>query len=313
MRETYSTLLTLAHEATETDSTDSDVADYLKRALNRSYRDIQAELDNFTTQITRTTSTVDGQQYYHLPPDCVTLENVTITISSVDYVLRPVHSQNFWDEINALTFSGSAFRRYFFQRRDDFGIWPEPQDAYTMYLTFQPRHKDLGTADYTTGTVTVTNDDATVTGSGTTFTQAMVGRWFATDDDGMWYRIASYTDGTNIELENVFQGTTAAGASYTIGESPEIPPELHEILPWGAARLWFIEKRKNSKQAAFWSNMFYTGDPQNSSRQLRDCVGGLLGAKKRYAARASTGIIEKRGKSKRDFWVDKAWATTLSS
>jgi len=35
----------------------------------------------------------------------------------------------------------------------------------------------LSNADYTTGTITLTDEDATVTGAGTTFTAGMVGRY----------------------------------------------------------------------------------------------------------------------------------------
>lgn len=214
--------------------------------------------------------------------------------------------------MNAVTFSGTAIPRFFFQRRDDFGIWPTPQGAYTITLTFIPRHKDMSASDYTTGTVTVTNDDATVAGSGTTFTAAMVGRFFKSDDDGFWYRIKTFTSTTSIELENVFQGTTAAGESFTIGDSPEIPEEIHPHLAFRAANMYFIQLRKNPSQSAVWGNMFWTGDAQNSSRQIGDAAGGLLGAKKRYSTRSSTGVIRKISRLRRNTFNDRAWSTTIS-
>jgi hypothetical protein len=311
-RETFTSLQTIAHEATQTASTDSNVNTFLKSWINRGYRFIQSDLDNFTTQIVRTTSTVGNQQYYYKPPNIVTIESIVVTINNVDYVLESVGSQRHWDALNAITFSGTAIPSAFFQRRDDFGIWPILQDAYTMTMSYVPRYKDLTAEDYTTGTVDVTNDSAAVTGNGTAFTAHMVGRWLTTDDDGEWYRIASVTDGTNLTLENVFQGTTATTASYRIGETPEIPDELHELPAYYAAQAYFIQKRKNSNQAAVWGNVFFTGDPQNSSRNPSEASGGLLGAKKRYSKRASTAIVRHRKRIRGDIFLEKAWATVIS-
>jgi len=49
-------------------------------------------------------------------------------------------------------------------------------------ITYKPRITDLDTADYTTGTVTITASSTTVTGAGTTFTADMVGRYIKTTD-----------------------------------------------------------------------------------------------------------------------------------
>ena len=312
MRETWTTLQTQAHEATQTASSDTTINTFLENWINRGYKFVQAELDNYTTHVVRTASTVASQQFYHKPPDVVTIESIAITINSIDYVLEPLGSTRHWDELNAVTFSGTAIPTVFFQRRDDFGVWPIPQDAYTMTMSFIPRFRDMSIDDFTTGTVTVTNGDATLTHSATGFTAAMVGRWFKTTDDGQWYRVASFTDTANMELENVFQSTTAAGANFTIGESPEIPEELHEILAYRAAQMYFMQKRNDLKSASIWGNMFFTGDPQNSSRRIRDAAGGLLGAKKRYSARASTGIIRHRRRLRGDIFLEKAFATTIS-
>lgn len=71
-------------------------------------------------------------------------------------------------------------------------------------------------APYETGTVTATNDSKTITGSGTTFTSAMVGRKFRVSGDNAYYRIAAYVSATEITLEVVYQGTTASGSTYSI-------------------------------------------------------------------------------------------------
>lgn len=71
-------------------------------------------------------------------------------------------------------------------------------------------------APYETGTVTVTNNSKTVTGSGTTFTTAMVGRKFRVQGQNAFYRIGAYVSATEVTLEVVFQGDTASAQTYSI-------------------------------------------------------------------------------------------------
>ena len=68
--------------------------------------------------------------------------------------------------------------------------------------------------DYTTGTVTVTTGTGAVTGSGTTFTAAMVGLGFKAAGHTKWYRVKTYTSGTSIVIEDDLDDTTSA---YTGG------------------------------------------------------------------------------------------------
>lgn len=70
---------------------------------------------------------------------------------------------------------------------------------------------------YTTGTVTVTNGSATVTGSGTVWTSALHLRSFiqfqASND---WYEITAVAGNTSMTISPVFGGTTASAQTYTI-------------------------------------------------------------------------------------------------
>lgn len=84
--------------------------------------------------------------------------------------------------------------------------------------------------DYTTGTVTVTVTTGAVTGSGTTFTAAMVGLGFKATGHTSWYRIKTYTSATAIVIEDDFDDVTSAytggaigaGATYTIEANTSI-------------------------------------------------------------------------------------------
>lgn len=77
--------------------------------------------------------------------------------------------------------------------------------------------------DYTTGTVTI-DASGNVTGAGTTFTSAMVGRGFKADGHTTWYRVKTFTNATTIVIEDDLDdvsstysgGAIDAGSSYTI-------------------------------------------------------------------------------------------------
>src|SRR3990172_4616784 len=71
-------------------------------------------------------------------------------------------------------------------------------------------------APYETGTVTATNGSKTITGSGTTFTAAMVGRKIRVEDENAYYRIAAFVSTTEVTLEAAYQGTRQSGADYSI-------------------------------------------------------------------------------------------------
>lgn len=72
-----------------------------------------------------------------------------------------------------------------------------------------------GKIKYTTGTVTMAAS-TTVEGSGTAWTQGMVGFKFLVDDDNRVYEISSVTDADTKVLTETYGGTTGAGKSYTI-------------------------------------------------------------------------------------------------
>ena len=78
--------------------------------------------------------------------------------------------------------------------------------------------------DYTTGSVSVAATTGVVTGAGTTFTAAMVGKGFKATGHTAWYRVKTYTSPTSITIEDDSDDETSAysggaisgGAAYTV-------------------------------------------------------------------------------------------------
>lgn len=293
--------------------TTSTVTNFIKEHLNKRYSLVTAHLRQYITQPTpRTAVTTADQQYYYMPPGIQSIEQATLTIAGVAYPLIVVNSQLDWNYINQIDFSGTTIPQFIFPRRNDFGIYPTPQtDGDTITLVGNLQDREMTADDYTTGDVDITENDQEVVGNATTFTVDMVGRWFkATDGDNYWYRIGTFTDATHLNLETFYEGETKTSAAYLIGESPEIPEELHEILPHGAAAEFFSGPRKDFASAQAHNNYFWTGDFNNDSRRIHDAQGGLLAAKARYATRINSGIIYH--KHERIPRFDERWSTVLT-
>lgn len=210
--------------------------------INDSYRRICGMNSWPFLQTSSTLSTVAAQQYYYLPNDCDQIIDVSIVIGTTRYVPREAPTREFWDLLNQQTTFQSNFPQYYFIYGNRLWFYPIPSSAVTNAINFNYRKRvvDLSAADYTTGTVSVTNAATTITGSGTTFTAAMVGRWIKlTTGDQQWYQIASYTSATSIDIVSPYQGTTAAGSAFTIGDMSLLPEPYQDLPVWDAASTYF--------------------------------------------------------------------------
>ncbi len=285
--------------------------------LGQRYQLVLAKLKNYTTQQPKTYTTVASTQYYDNPAGIVFNASVSVTIGSVKYPLQTIYNQQTWDTLNAITIQPSAIPQFVFPRRDDFGIWPIPQGAYTMTLNYFWRDRNLLVGDYFTGTATVTATNATVVITGVVVA-GMVGRWFTVTDTaqpghGYWYRIESRTDATTFVLEKNWEGSAGATLAYRICETPELPEEGHSILIDGCLADFYSGLQSSPEKATWFNNKFWTGDGQNGSRDEGDesIAGGLLGLAVRYASRDDKHIIE--GQPRVSPAQYKVFATTLSS
>lgn len=266
--------------------------------LGLRYQMIFGTISSYINQDELTASTVASQQNYDYPAGTVSVDSCTITIGGRKYTLTPIYDNYTWNMLNALQIQPTAIPQFIFPKKDSFGIWPIPTDTYT--ITFQRffRDRNLLVDDYSTGTIALSAGSATVTGTSTVFTPAMVGRWLTVTDtsvpgQGYWYRIGTFTNGTSISLDTTWASSSASGASYRIGESPEIPEEGHAILAAGTASDFYSGLRNDVENATRFDNMFWTGQFNNSSRDTSDknIVAGLIGMLRKYKDRERDNII----------------------
>lgn len=71
-------------------------------------------------------------------------------------------------------------------------------------------------ATYNTGTATVTQNSTSVSGVGTTWTSAMIGRQFFVTGRGPFYTITAVGSSTSLTLDRVYAGVSASGVTYDI-------------------------------------------------------------------------------------------------
>lgn len=190
-------------------------------------------------EATATFSTVASTQFYDLPYNVDKLKSVTVVNGNVRYTPTEISSRGEWDELNLNTTVTSNIPEYYYVYAGQVGFWPIPStSSLTATVSYKKGMKDLSVADYTTGTISITTGTTVVTGAGTTFTSAMVGRWLKTTD-GYWYQIASFSSTTVIGLDKIYNGASIAGASFTIGEMSELP-ESYQDLPvyYAVSQYW---------------------------------------------------------------------------
>lgn len=252
--DSWQTLYTLFQK--EAQDTDATVLTDGKADINRGIRILETECDLPPLERTRsiTTSTTD---IYALPQNFVKLKELYVTISNVRYTAERIYDEQTWQMIKSNTAgSTSNMLTHVFVRpgTSEFEIFPTPSSAgNTMKMIYEAFAKDLSNDDYVTGTITtLANGGTAVTGSGTTFTAAMVGRYFKINADLDWYLIDSYTSATVIGLKQLYQGTaiSAGSSAFTIGEMSRLPVGILQRAPVSYA-LWryFKTKRRDAEKA----------------------------------------------------------------
>ena len=156
---------------------------------------LETELGSFFTEETITDFTEDGVNSYPTPARFIRLKKAYVTVSSVRYVMEEVYDEDEWQVYQAALSgtSESDVAQKIIVRKDRYEIYPTPSTSgNTITFRYEATSPDLQYDNYTTGTITtLANGGTAVTASGSTFTAAMAGRYFKTDDN-VWYKIATF-------------------------------------------------------------------------------------------------------------------------
>lgn len=298
----------------------TDSLTYIKREIGNTISDVFSLMKEYKLQPPPVTAyTQENVMYYSYPAGFMKAESFTTTIGALHPPLRIVQSQQEWDRLQSVPLT-STYPTHIFPRRDDFGVYPTPAGQYPIYITGIYQPQTMTAEDITSGVVAVTKNSSTViiTG-GLPFTDDLIGRWFCLTDsttlvpNGRWYRILSVTDTTHLELSRTFTEPSAEGQTFVIGQSPEIPEELHQFLAYRVGSVYWQTRRNDSAKAQELSNFFYTGDFNNSKRSGR-ITGGVLFVLNdlQNKGRGNSNLIETGGASVDNYFDLVPWTTTLS-
>ena len=231
---------------------------FIKRDANVATQRFKSVMSRPWSRISKKANTVASQQDYQLPRSVLRPTGVDYLYGNAYYPLIEIGSEQNWNALNAVPNTGVP--RYFFPKgKDVISLFPTPTVATTegIKVYYEPKQPRMINADTTTGTVTVTNGSATVTHSGTSFTENMIGQFFYTTDgsDGNDYQIVDYTDSSNLVLENYYEGLSGSGKTYVIGVVPDIPDEYHpHITDYCLAR--FNMRRGSVKVGSEFMSIF---------------------------------------------------------
>lgn len=106
-----------------------------------------------------------------------------------------------------------------------------------------------------------------VTGSGSAFTNNMEGRWLnipqttsnTTSGDDNWYEISSVQSTTQLTLMNDYQGNTASGCTYTIGETSILPEDYQDLALYRALWIYYTSIVPDAEQAKGYKSLYDQG------------------------------------------------------
>lgn len=324
MRQTFSQIILASQDYCIDDTTStqtglSSSVGFIKREVNNTVKDIFSLMKKYSLQpLPKTATTVINQTWYHMPSGLSKIESITMPMGNLVVPLRVIESQAEWDQLHIIPIT-SNFPEAYFPRRDDFGIYPTPKSAVTLTIVGNYSPQNMTILDVTSpGTVATANNSQTVTGTSTTFASSMVGEFFMLTDtngigNGATYRISAYTSATAITLENTFQESSVSGASYLIGQSPDIPEELIEFIPYRVSAIYYANRRRDLEQSQRFMNFYYTGDFANP-RRTGNIRGGILAVLQdlRERGRGNSQMAEIGGAKRINRFMADPWSASVT-
>jgi len=240
-----------------------------KQLINDAHRYLLQKY--FFNETSKTITTVSGQQKYDFPYNYSTLKDLTVTVGQLKWTPNVILTRMQWDQVNFLPYS-SDIPQYFFIYNGKVEIFPIPSTTgNTITFNYKFRVPDLSITSYTTGTVAVTNGSATVTGTGTSWlTQFLPSAGSVLDQnlwiriphpagDNNWYQILSIESNTSLTLVQAYNGLSTTGATYTIGQTPSILEDFHDLIVFKSLTTYFSTIQQNSAKLAEFKDKYDEG------------------------------------------------------
>lgn len=246
-----------------------------------------------------TTNIVLNQQYYQMSSMTLRISEIRVLNGTNYYTPDLVASEEEWNNLNAITTTGSIPTNYYIRGFNEIGLYPVPSANVTngMIVSHEPQHIELSQDDFGTAltagsgtTITATNGAVAITHSGTGFTQQMVGRWLQVTDgtDTKWYKIASFVSSSVLNLENYYEGISGSGRSFRIGEVMKLPNGYHDAPVYYALDRYYLTQN----------------DPRTAPIYQQRFEQKIKSAKQTYSRSTSRQGVKTRPGHRRPSWID---------
>lgn len=257
--------------------------------INIGVKRFQNAARRYYTRVEKKTSLVQDQQFYQFPSDTVRVSSVQVKNGETYYPVTAIRSEEEWNNLNAAaSYTSSVPVYYFIRGANEIGLYPTPSGNVTdgLKIAFEPRMVDMAIAD-TTPNVDVTEGSNIVTANGATFNKNLFNQcWFTitNGDDGNWYKIAEWIDGTHIKLDNNYQGESATGIPALIGQAPSFPEEYHDAPVFFACHKFFL-LRKDLESASMYKQLFDAAFAEYRQVYGTKTTGGVINSTKNAITR----------------------------
>jgi hypothetical protein len=215
----------------------------IKALINEGIRFVNDVCDLEYGRMEYTDTTVASQQGYALNVNMLRPNAVMVTVSSTKYNPREITEKIQWENINSTTTTGDVPEYWFYDQEErKVELYPIPASASnTITIRGFKKRYEITASAYTTGTVGVTAGASAVTGSGTTFTSTMVGRYIQFSNTDYLYEISAYTSATAITIREKAL-ITVSGGTYTIDEVIPLPDGFEDLAMFYAMMSYYAIK-----------------------------------------------------------------------
>lgn len=224
--------------------------------------------DSVQTSVMTTAISIGGAQFYRMPPNYSKLKTITITVGNLQWTLNEIRSREEWDRLNVFPYFANIPQSFFIFPGGDhngkIGIWPIPSSTGNIVtFNYKFRTPDLSLADYSMGTVSVTNGGTTVTGVGTTWVvttnAGSESRWIKIAQnagDNLWYQVASVDTTTSLTLYQPYQGITVSGGTHTLGQMPLLAEDFQDMLIYRPLMFYYASIVKDKEREEMYKALY---------------------------------------------------------
>ncbi len=226
-----------------------------------------------SSSVTTAITTV-GVQAYPIPANISKIINDTVNVGQLRYSPAPVMSRAEWDQINFLPYT-SDIPNYYYIYNGTLEIFPVPSTTGNVInFNYKTRVADLSFADYSTGTLAsggAVAGDNTVTGlvtswaTGGAYPQNTNIGYYNLNikinppyGDGIYYPIQRFTGETTLELlvPVINAPNITAATTYTIGQLPLLQEDFHDMLVYGALKIYFSSIVKDKDKYKQYDDLY---------------------------------------------------------